>query len=62
MKMRKAMSLLETALTAVIVTALASAVIPTSLKNTKKSEESVQHTKVLTYDDALNFTQKHVKH
>ena len=59
--MRKGMSLLETALTAVVVTALASAVIPTTLKNTRKSTESVQHVKQLTYDDALNFTQKHVQ-
>ena len=59
--MRKGMSLLETALTAVIITVLAGAVIPTQIKNTRKSTESVQHTKVLTYDDALNFTQKHVQ-
>jgi len=61
MKMRKAMTILETALTAVVITVLASAVIPTSLKNTKKTEESAQHVKTLSYDDALNFTQEHVQ-
>jgi len=58
--MRKGATILEVALSAVIVTALAAAVIPTQLKNTRKSESAVNHTKILSYDDAYNFTHKHI--
>ena len=59
-KMRKGMTMLEVALSAVIVTALATAVIPTQLKNTRKSENSVKNTKILSYEDAYKFTHKHI--
>jgi len=60
MRMRKGATILEVALSAVIITALAAAVIPTQLKNTRKSENSVKNTKMLSYEDAYKFTHKHI--
>ena len=58
--MRKGFSL-ETALTAVIVAVLATVVIPTQLKNVKKTESSINNVKVINFDTAYNYVYKHIK-